>query len=298
MKIVEPTVTLKEFDNQYEAVAYAASICYNSTPKTGDDAVKFYNALVSSGHISCLRHMSCYYIIDWSKDTEGLGCYFTSFFECPYIEIRYDKNDVMYVATNGNFIYDCLRTEDWLTPELEKFKVSADEFNATEIGHEMMRYSFVVETQISTTREFNRQSPNNILEQSTRYITMDGESKRAIEPSIVRPHWLSKESADLFNNREFYVSKTDDDKAWDYLMACDESFDKYISLLNVGMKPEDARGVLPLDTYTKAIYTYSVNEWKHFLDLRLYGKTGNPHPNIKILAQMIKDELAKLNYTV
>lgn len=33
-----------------------------------------------------------------------------------------------------------------------------------------MRYTFRVTTQISTSRELNRVSPNNIAEQSTRYV--------------------------------------------------------------------------------------------------------------------------------
>lgn len=38
----------------------------------------------------------------------------------------------------------------------------------------MLRYTFKVVTQISTSRELNRVSPNNIAEQSTRYVYEDG----------------------------------------------------------------------------------------------------------------------------
>ena len=34
----------------------------------------------------------------------------------------------------------------------------------------------------------------------------------------------------------------------------------------------------------------------YILDLRYYGKTGKPHPNAKIIAGMIKDELDELGY--
>lgn len=47
----------------------------------------------------------------------------------------------------------------------------------------MMRYTFCVDTQISTSRELNRVSPNSIAEKSTRYVYEDG--------SICRPHWLN-----------------------------------------------------------------------------------------------------------
>lgn len=38
---------------------------------------------------------------------------------------------------------------------------------------------------------------------------------------------------------------------------------------------QDARGKLPLDTATRCIYTYSVREWRHIIDLRYYGTCQN-----------------------
>lgn len=43
-------------------------------------------------------------------------------------------------------------------------------------------------------------------------------------------------------------------------------------------------------------YTYSINEWRAILDLRYYGTTGAPHPNAKIIAGMIRQELIELGY--
>ena len=36
------------------------------------------------------------------------------------------------------------------------------------------------------------------------------------------------------------------------------------------------------------------SDWKHFLDLRYFETTGKAHPDMKILAEMIKDKI--LNY--
>ena len=57
------------------------------------------------------------------------------------------------------------------------------------------------------------------------------------------------------------------------------------------MKPEDARGLLPLDTATKVVYTYSVKEWEDILALRLYDKTGKAHPNCKAVMVMAKNQI-------
>nr|UVX92042.1 MAG: Thymidylate synthase complementing protein [Bacteriophage sp.] len=53
---------------------------------------------------------------------------------------------------------------------LSKYIVPIEDFRNTEIGFHMMRYTFCVDTQISTSRELNRVSPNSIAEKSTRYV--------------------------------------------------------------------------------------------------------------------------------
>lgn len=60
----------------------------------------------------------------------------------------------------------------------------------------MMRYTFCVDTQISTSRELNRVSPNSIAEKSTRYVYEDG--------SICRPHWMTDEEVDYLNNEPIF----------------------------------------------------------------------------------------------
>lgn len=42
--------------------------------------------------------------------------------------------------------------------------------------------------------------------------------------------------------------------------------------------------------------TYSVSQWRDIIDLRYHGKTGAPHPNAKIIAGMIREELIKFGY--
>lgn len=35
------------------------------------------------------------------------------------------------------------------------------------------------------------------------------------------------------------------------------------------------------------------SDWKHFFDLRLYGKTGKPHPDMEYLAKLIYDKFVE-----
>lgn len=54
--------------------------------------------------------------------------------------------------------------------------------------------------------------------------------------------------------------------------------------------PQQAREVLPLCTATEIVHTAFASDWRHFFDLRLFGKTGAPHPNMKQLAELMEVE--------
>ena len=179
------------------------------------------------------------------------------------IEDEYDSEHISTID-NKSFLKECAKNS-------ELFK--------------LYRLTFCITTQISTSRELNRVSPNNIAERSTRYCT----AKDGLE--ICRPWWLKIPIEDVDYTSEYY----------NLISRAEET---YKLLLLRGMKPEDTRGILPLDTATKVIYTYSVKEWQHILDLRLYDKTGIAHPNCHIVMQMIKDQINKfakehnINYQV
>ena len=72
----------------------------------------------------------------------------------------------------------------------------------------------------------------------------------------------------------------------------------YNLALRFGMKAQDAREFLPLCTATKCVYTYSINEWQHILDLRYRGTTGKPHPNAKLVAGEIAAILDDKGYDI
>ena len=70
----------------------------------------------------------------------------------------------------------------------------------------------------------------------------------------------------------------------------------YLRLIKLGWKPQQARTILPLDTHSELIHTAFVSDWKHFIDLRSNGTTGAPNPDMKKVADMLKDEFIELKY--
>lgn len=283
MKIIEPKVELWRQEDAKAHVARCARVCYGK--ETGNDEATV-KRLINSKHWSMFRHETVYAMIPIKLWYGNFGEILKGYKASPYIS-WVTVRDYIYVSTNGNFMLDIEKYEPVLYNEINNYRVSEEEFNSCETAYNLFaRWTFCVDTQISTSRELNRVSPNNIAEKSTRYVYEDG--------TICRPHWISTKEADMFNED----NNADLDEAMNvYLRGCKRSFEDYKILIDKHkLNRQDARGVLPLDTATRCVYTYSINEWRHIIDLRYYGITGKPHPNAKIIAGMIRDNLMELGY--
>ena len=260
--------------NLINHVAQCARVCYASESKNEDSNLILIQSLENKGHLSMFRHESRYFIIRKKNDSkvyQNIYQILRGFKYCPFISYVVDKC-VIYISINGQFYRELDKICPNLKPLMYDSEVTANDFRNTDVGFELMRYTFCVITQIGTSRELNRTSPNNIAEQSTRYV--DFGKKGGI--TICLPHWWHDAS---------WFKKTFTKIGWKFSELM------YYGALKLGFKPEDARGLLPLETATKVVYTYNVNEWEHIIDLRFYGVTGKPHPNAKVVAYNILTKL-------
>ena len=283
MKIIEPKVELWRQEDAKAHVARCARVCYGK--ETGNDEATV-KRLINSKHWSMFRHETVYAMIPIELWYGNFGEILKGYKASPYIS-WVTVRDYIYVSTNGNFMLDIEKYEPVLYNEINNYRVSEEEFNSCETAYNLFaRWTFCVDTQISISRELNRVSPNNIAEKSTRYVYEDG--------TICRPHWISQKEAELFNND----NNADLDEAMNiYLNGCKRDFEEYKILVDkYKIHRQDARGVLPLDTATRCVYTYSLKEWRAIIDLRYYGTTGKPHPNAKLIAGMIRNNLMELGY--
>ena len=283
MKFTEPQVEWWQQTSLAQHIARVGRICYKAKgkqPEEGmtDDEVKAFiqkrdeercKGFWESGHRSMYRHGTIYFFMPHEK---GLPNYIWAYLNAsPYIDYA-TKNHKVWISTNMQFLLEHKNLMD----ALSSYNVSEDEFvekaqkYECEEAFSIIRMTLVVTTQISTSRELNRTSPNSISEQSTRYCNL--EKKGGVQ--IARPHWY------------------DEGTRWQrmvYSLVCRVCEWGYNRLLKSGLKPQDARGVLPLDTYTVVAYTYTLSEWSHILDLRYHGTTGTPHPNAKIIGEKIRN---------
>lgn len=283
MRIVEPSVyLLRQAHGELSHVAQCARICYGR--KSGND-VATYVSLLKRNHLSMLRHETYYATVPVSRSNGIIYKVINTYMENPYIKY-FTLDNKVYIITNGNFLQDIKKSNPVLLNLIITYRISFDEAaNIEYLWNHFIRYTFIVNTQISTSRELNRVSPNNIAERSTRYVYEDG--------SICRPHWMSVEEADRYNIDNVVL----DEKTKLYIESCKKGFDDYRTLIdNYKMHRQDARGVLPLDTLTKCAYTYSIDEWRHIIDLRYYNITGVAHPNARIIAGKIRNILMNIGY--
>lgn len=287
MKIIQPKVELwQQGENKVAHVARCARICYKK--ETGNDSA-LYGSLERRNHLSMYRHETYYAAVPTYKKDSIIWQCLAGYMHCPYIKWVTYKNNT-YIITNGNFIRDIVKDNPVLFHMIYDNQITSEEAEQIEpIWEHFMRYTFCVVTQISTSRELNRVSPNNIAEQSTRYVYEDG--------TICKPHWMTDEEVDYLNNEPIFEEWCNSHKkASIFRDSCNDSFNKYKLLVDIGMQRQDARGVLPIDTATKCAYTYSIDEWRAIINLRYYGTTGAPHPNAKIVAGMIRQQLMNLGY--
>lgn len=273
MKLIETTAELLPFiageDGIYKMIERAGRTCYKSIDKMTDDSAKpFVERMIKSGHTAMLEHGTVYLMVKLPDDeitpSESLYHY------------KNNKHSIYNVANRAAYVttnFRVLVENEWL----DDLKYLCE----PTIWHEK-RYTFRMVTSIGVTRELNRHRVNSIAEQSTRYCNY-AKDKFGNEITVCKPYWLD-------DNREFKNSEAYNNAYELFYSACEEAEGYYMTLIDEGFSPQQAREVLPLCTASEIIHTAFASDWRFFFDLRLFAKTGNPHPNMLLLAQKMKAE--------
>ena len=138
--------------------------------------------------------------------------------------------------------------------------------------------AFEVVSSIGCTRELNRHGSYDyyLVEQSTRFCNFSS-NKFNKELPMNSPYWKSMPAEK--------VALIEEDWA-EAVITCEK---KYLSLKDKGIENDIARGVLPLDLNTKAIYNATKSHWLDVIAKRLNGVTGKPQGDIHLIAGLIND---------
>lgn len=272
MNVVKPSVEYWDESgiSMEDHVARCASVCYKSKPQSSK---KLCDVLKRDGHISMFRHASRYYIVPHRNIVIGTNLYDIIILIklVPYVFIYYGSKEV-FISTNEQFIMDHFDIAEALKP----YNVSVEEFKNKCPDNSLIRFTFCIVTSILVSRELNRTSPNNIAEQSTRYVNFFAKDGDVSICESVIDNLLTAADIAIIRDQQY--------------KACE----CYKGLIESKLPPEIARRVLPLDTATKVAYTYTLKEWMHILDLRYFEKTGKAAPDAKNIAGMIYNKFIEL----
>lgn len=318
MNVLEPKAVYIPQENGLDGlnkkIEFCGRTCYKSEDKiTESSAVDFVKRMINSGHGAMLEHGTIYLKCDdMGPDEYGhvnciiplKGKYSTN----PYSKVNFVSWNQCPDEVQSEFCNSIPRTTEYVTTN---FRVIIEngwqedlKYLCEPTEHHEKRYTVKLTTDIGVTREGNRHRKNSIAEESTRYCNYTKE-KFGGEIQVTKHAWFSDSDIEYLNTldtHEDFMTYCEDVGTenemgwavidyWAFAILCSNYC--YNKLIENGWVAQQARTVLTLSTKSDIVYTAFASDWKHFFDLRLYGTTGKPHPDMLSLAEKIRDEFTE-----
>jgi thymidylate synthase (FAD) len=259
---------------------------------TPDSAKDFVDRMIKSKHGAALEHGTVCLFIPQETNYEVFERYIKNNYSHTFEILLLPRPKGLYVVTN----YRVLIENNWLD-DLQ-YLCSPTEF------HEK-RYTMRFTCSRAIAQELTRHRTFSFLMESQRYINYSKE-RHGGEITYIKSSWLNIPTGIVYwhdgicwriqqdenNPMEWFsvkpqegLSKEEAQVASTYFDALSYAEKKYFFLLSEKCQAQQARDVLPNATKTELIMTGFSSDWRHVLDLRLFGKTGAPHPDMIDLMQ-------------
>lgn len=181
----------------------------------------------------------------------------------------------------------CYKSEDKITPDGESAKklvgfLVKQEHEAM-LEHSQLSVLFTCDRGVAN--ELVRHRIASFAQESTRYCNYSKE-KFGGELSFIRPFYIELTDADKNRDNIEYTPGV----AW--LDACDTAELHYRGMLALGMRPEQARCVLPLCLKTEIVVTANYREWRNIFKLRTPVAA---HPQMReLMCPLLKELQSKI----
>lgn len=303
MKLTESKAELvlqqEGLEGVYKQIELAGRTAYHSLDKiTSDSAKSFVNRMIKSKHGAALEHGTVYLKIpyNWLHRLTHIGLC-NKYIENPYSRTHelYELLDapVAHDTTSSSIVYYLAITtnlrvlveNDWLEDLM---------YICEPTQYHEKRYTMRFICSRAIAQELTRHRAFSFLMESQRYVNYSKE-RHGGDLTFIKPSWLNYIYEDISSQSELcYLAKQyPDEAAHRFIASLVESKYAYMELLQKGCTPQQARDVLPNATKTELIMTGFSSDWRFFFDLRYYGKTGKPHPDMELLAGKARDEFIK-----
>lgn len=275
MKVIEASVQeIKQGSGIkaiYQHIEKCGRTCYKSEDKiTEDSAMKFFQGLVKRKHFAMLEHGTVYLRIPYfliNDETIDRAIHKIRYSKYSFTIFDYtdSRGTILYITTNMRVLVEQV-PRDIVDYILRNFAL--EEPSTKHIKR--ITAKFTISRGIAN--EFVRHRVFSFAQESTRYCNYL-KDKFGGELTFIRPEWL----------------KVDDPDEWAesvWFSAMERAEEDYYHLVELnGVKPQNARGVLPLDLKTELIMTGTLDQWEAFWDLRMREITGPAHPDAKAIAE-------------
>ena len=246
----------------YQHIEKCGRTCYKSEDKiTEDSAMKFFKGLVNRKHYAMLEHGTVYFRFPLHNDCKF--CYeIDRVIKSKYSFFYLGEDSNCYVTTNMRVLLEEV-------PNEYEALINTYALEEPDANH-IRKYTakFIISRGIAN--EFVRHRVFSFAQESTRYCNYM-KDKFGGELTFIRPEWLKGDGIDK-----------EAEEVWISSMVWAEK--DYLDLVKLGVKPQNARGVLPLDLKTELIMTGTLDQWEDFFDLRMREITGPVHPDAKAIA--------------
>lgn len=273
MKLIKPSVEyipqeevrIYTHEDLYHHIDKCARVCYKSEGNYNPDKSKdFVEGLIKRGHLTPLEHVTVYLTLN-----HGNKLYHElhdKYKNNPYSKVV-NKGDNCYITTN----FRVLQENGWLEDLT---------YRSFDTEYHVKRYTMKFITDIAICRELLRHRKFSFANESTRYCNYS-KGKFGGELTFITPTWYT--GGNGTNDKECFMDS-------EFELSCEEAEKSYLRMIGWGATPQEARQVLPLATKTELVMTGFEDDWSHFMDLRLRGTTGKPHPDMQYIAQLVWDE--------
>lgn len=293
MKLVQSNADRIKETNPYKLVELVGRTCYKSEDKiTGDSYIKFVQNLIVRKHYAMLEHGRVTFVVRHLDPYLLVGV--------PGIHIARDSGyldcKAYVISVSLSHLYN--EKWDWLKPWFDVMRKIAEDVylygnsSSYSFGDVTMiacndSESYVDEVVLSAPHEFKYRTIKFVCDRGVSHELV--RHRCAVAQSSTRYCNYSK---DKFGNEVTFVEPSDyefwvqEDKQHfeKFLKSCE---DEYMYMVKErAFTPQQARAVLPNALQTEVILTMNLDQWEHFFNLRLFGETGAPHPDMKRVAKI------------
>lgn len=287
MRLIESSVQIIEEKDPYKMIELAGRTCYKSEDKiTENSAKEFVDRMIKLGHGAMLEHGTIYLTID------GEDPNLSKIQSNPHTKVNLVPYEVL---TEGNYT---ISYKAYITTNLRVLiennlkELLCYQVEPTEHHEKRITAKFICDRGVS--HEFVRHRVFSFAQESQRYCNYN-KDKFNNELTFIKPTWLNIPTGDYtywdgdwcdIDNMKIQLP-SDNGIADNFLWCLNNAGMQYRLLINKGLKPQEARAVLPNATKTELVMTGFESDWEHFFELRC---SGAAHPDARKLA----DELYKL----